>query len=185
MLSWLDIHMVLIPINPRGRPHPFPDICTFLCDIQKCTLQNRILKIVQKLLVLLRDQSPSPIFTRDTFRWEWDMMYHHSIKKFYLETYFWIKPAIYHLNLILSHSKISKSSLSSWDSGWYLSITYDQLVHNCTIFLCSLDVGNIKMINAEVPLKRRKIIFLGRHGICQNFYTTGFSGQKFYTVNFT
>ena len=24
MLSWLDIHMVLIPINPRGRPHPFP-----------------------------------------------------------------------------------------------------------------------------------------------------------------
>ena len=68
MLSWLDIHMVLIPINPRGRPHPFPDICTFLCDIQKCTLQNRILKIVQKLLVLLRDQSPSPIFTRDTFR---------------------------------------------------------------------------------------------------------------------
>ena len=24
MLSWLDIHMVLIPINPNGRPHPFP-----------------------------------------------------------------------------------------------------------------------------------------------------------------
>ena len=24
-----------------------------------------------------------------------------------------------------------------------------------------------------------------RHGICQKFYTAGFSGQKFYTVNFT
>ena len=75
MLSWLDIHMVLIPINPRGALTLSPDICTFLCDIQKCTLQYCILKIVQKLHPFLRDQSPSPIFTRDTFRWEWYIKY--------------------------------------------------------------------------------------------------------------
>ena len=37
------------------------------------------------------------------------------------------------------------------------------LEHNCTIFLCSLDDGNIwkSMINAEVPVWRKNIILLG------------------------
>ena len=69
MLSWLDIHMVLIPINPKGRsPAPFPPTFAHFCETYRSAYCKLYFENCATTTSFLRDQSPSPIFTRDTFR---------------------------------------------------------------------------------------------------------------------
>ena len=69
-----DKHMVLIPINPTGQPPALlPYICT---NLDKCTHNTYVTEFEESdccplkiIFYFFRDQSPSPIFTRDSFRW--------------------------------------------------------------------------------------------------------------------
>ena len=104
MLSWLDIHMVLIPINPKGRsPSPFPPTFAHFCAMNRSAHCKIVFwKLCKNYFFSLRDQSPSPIFTRDTFRWEWYVLnnvhkyfwifccnVHNSVKYYYLVLVYW------------------------------------------------------------------------------------------------
>ena len=45
--------------------------------------------------------------------------------------------------------------------------------------------GTMRFCNAATICATLYEVFQPRHGICQKFYTVGFSGKKIYTVNFT
>ena len=89
------------------------------------------------------------------------------------------------------HLPTLQNQLFSRRRGFQMALDPPQLLFNSSpvsLYICGVCIALVQYTHhIRLTIASHSILMppAARHGICQKFYTDGFSGQKFYTVNFS